>query len=174
MNSAPETQLKRRKLSNLASLLPQLTIVLLCAFCARSLIPLYLNDRGVQDPFPEYFFLLWISPICYWWYHQLSRGRPLNTTPWLSGLGLVVAVIGSVAKINSVTQVGLMFALAGLLPSSAALSPWLLGAISWGSYPRWFIALQLGPIYVSPLRALFLGVSLWFLYKHLFGISDEE
>jgi len=85
-------------------------------------------EHSPYDRFGWLAFLFWLAPVP--WILCRRPGRVAGQG-WPSWLGLTLAMIGMVGDLNALGYAGLACAVAGLLPGSARILPWLILSISW-------------------------------------------
>ena len=140
-------------------ILAQFLVVLWCGWESKELLQLYKID-GLYDSFPGYFFFIWLVPFCIHWTKALLMRQPITTNISLSIIGILCALFGRMISFEFPGQSVLAMALGGLLPPSRQSLLWIIGACCWIHPFKWFVVRALSPHFVTPVRFMFLSMSL--------------
>lgn len=144
---------------------PSLVSLAVVAYCGWQSLDLV--DAWRTSPFEKFGWaalLFWLVPLvvgkaCEF---KMAGGPDGNSVLLWAGLGF--SFVGTIGEVNALHYAGLACALAGLLPWSWKLFPWLLSAISWMPVFGYLVSHQF-PKLVLPARlvlaALVAGWTTW-------------
>lgn len=109
-------------------------------------------------------FLLWIVPIILYWI-PLGATQEKQTTPLLLWLALLSSLIGMLGSLHALQHVGLVLALAAMMPWTSWLSViWILSAIAWlPATTYFFVNFSLQTVTIGRLIIAFIGSLAGFL-----------
>ena len=99
-------------------------------------------------------FFIWVLPVAgFWIRYGATDGLNNGTNTYLLILGTTLSLVGTLASLNALQHVGAACAIAGILPTSLTVIPWIPMAASWMPALGW-IGTKIFPDHILIMRLL--------------------